>query len=142
MRKRGKEELLAIERWDPFRDAISLRDAMSTLFQDSFVRPGALSGPNGPVSLPLDVSEAEDHFVVRASLPGIKPDDVQITVHGDTLTIENAKNVRRWGTSRGLGELAAEGPKADTRLDPTPTVTVPLRALIHLIDCEPARWAT
>ena len=66
----------------------------------------------------------------------------KVSRRGDTLTIENAKNVRRWGTSRGLGELAAEGPKADTRLDPTPTVTVPLRALIHLIDCEPARWAT
>jgi HSP20 family protein len=77
---------MSIERWDPFREAISLRDAMNSLFQDSFVRPGtAFNG--SALALPLDVSETQDEFVVHASLPGIKPDDVQITVHGDTLTI-------------------------------------------------------
>jgi len=60
---------------------------MNTLLQESFVRPSGLSAPNGHAALPLDVSETEDAFVVRASLPGIKPEDVQITVHGDTLTI-------------------------------------------------------
>jgi HSP20 family protein len=79
--------IMAVERWDPFREAISLRDAMNTLFQESFVRPGGLSAPDGLAALPLDVSETEDAFVVKASLPGIKPEDVQITVHGETLTI-------------------------------------------------------
>jgi len=78
---------MAIERWDPFREAVSLRDAMNTLLQDSFVRPGGSSTATGFAALPLDISETEDAFVVKASLPGIKPDDVQITVHGDTLTI-------------------------------------------------------
>ena len=78
---------MAIERWDPFREAISLRDAMNTLLQESFVRPGGLSAQDGLATLPLDVSETEDAFVVKASLPGIKPEDVQITVHGETLTI-------------------------------------------------------
>ena len=41
----------------------------------------------GHATLPLDVSETENEFVVKASLPGVKPEDVQITVHGDTLTI-------------------------------------------------------
>jgi HSP20 family protein len=93
---------MAIERWDPFREAISLRDAMNTLFQESFVRPGNLSATNGHSTLPLDVSETEDAFVVKASLPGIKPDDVQITVQGDMLTIrgeskeEEEKKDERW----------------------------------------------
>jgi len=79
---------MTLERWDPFREAISLRDAMNTLLQESFVRPGGLPASNGQAAtLPLDVSETEDAFVVKASLPGIKPEDVQITVHGDTLTI-------------------------------------------------------
>src|SRR3954466_5786609 len=78
---------MAIERWDPFREPISLRDAMNTLLQESFVRPGGLSAPNSHAALPLDVSETEDAFVVKASLPGIKPEDVQVTVHGDTLTL-------------------------------------------------------
>lgn len=77
---------MAIERWDPFREAISLRDAMDSLLQESFIRPATLQG-HGGATLPLDVSETEDEFVVRASVPGMKPDDVQITVRGDTLTI-------------------------------------------------------
>jgi len=78
---------MAIERWEPFREMISLRDAMNSLFADSFVRPGVPQAPGGAATLPLDVAETEGEFVIKASLPGIKPDDVKITVHGDTLTI-------------------------------------------------------
>jgi hypothetical protein len=59
---------------------------------------------------------------------------------GDFLVIENAKNVRRWGTTAGLGQLANEGPQQNTRLDPAGTVRAPIRACIHLIDCNPAKW--
>jgi len=79
---------MAIERWDPFREAISLREAMNSLLQESFVRPGEMQGQNGLGTLPLDVTETENEFVVKASLPGVRPEDVQITVHGDTLTIK------------------------------------------------------
>jgi HSP20 family protein len=89
---------MAIERWDPFREAISLRDAMNSLFQDSFVRPGGMS--SGGVGLPVDVRENENEYVVHASLPGVKPEDVQITVHGDTLTIR--------GETKGHEEKSTE----------------------------------
>ena len=78
---------MTIERWDPFREMISLRDAMNSLLAESFVRPGGPPAPGGAATLPLDVAETEGEFVIKASLPGIKPEDVQITVHGDTLTI-------------------------------------------------------
>ena len=78
---------MAIERWDPFREAISLRDAMNSLLQESFVRPGGMQGQGGQATLPLDITETENEFVVKASLPGVKPDDVEIIVQGDTLTI-------------------------------------------------------
>jgi HSP20 family protein len=77
---------MANERWgDPFREVVSLRDAMNSLLQDSFVRPFAAAA--GHSALLIDVAETENEFIVQASLPGIKPDDVQITVHGDTVTI-------------------------------------------------------
>ena len=79
---------MAIERWDPFREAVSLRDAMNALFQESFIRPTSGGGPGGFATLPLDVSESENEFVVKGSLPGVKPEDVHITVQGDTLTIQ------------------------------------------------------
>jgi HSP20 family protein len=78
---------MAIERWDPFREVVSLRDAMNSLLQESFVRPGGVPEAGGLATLPLDVTETEGEFVVKASLPGAKPEDVQITIHGDTLTI-------------------------------------------------------
>lgn len=78
---------MAIERWDPFREMVSLGDAFNTLLRESFVRPGTVPGSASALALPLDVVEDENAFVVKASLPGLKPEDVQITVHGDTLTI-------------------------------------------------------
>lgn len=93
---------MSIERWDPFREAVSLRDAMNSLFQDSFVRPMNGGGSVAYATLPLDVSETENEFVVKGSLPGVKPEDVHITVHGDTLTIqgesksEQEKKGERW----------------------------------------------
>src|SRR5512140_1699363 len=59
---------------------------MNSLLQESFVRPVGLMG-NGAALLPLDIAETEDEFIVKASLPGVRPEDVHITAHGDTLTI-------------------------------------------------------
>ena len=80
---------MTIERWASFPEMISLRDAVNSLLQDSFVPPnGARPGRGATtLTLPLDITEAEDDFVVMASMPGIKPEDVQATVLGDTFTI-------------------------------------------------------
>ena len=78
---------MAFELWDPLRDAVSLRDAMNTLLQDSFVRPGNSQATHATGTLPVDVAENENEFVVKASLPGVKPDEVQITIQGDALII-------------------------------------------------------
>lgn len=78
---------MALDRWNPFQDMLSLRDAMDRLMQESFVRPGGFLGFSNQMSLPLDMAESGNEFIVRASLPGMKPEDVQITVQGDVLTI-------------------------------------------------------
>lgn len=64
----------------------------------------------------------------------------QVKEEGDFLVIRNAKNIRIWGTTKGLGELVG-GPLTNTKLDPVGTVRVPLRALISLIDVEQSKWA-
>src|SRR5947209_1607497 len=92
---------MAIDRWD-LREAVSLNDAMNALLRESFIRPSSGLGQTGAGLLPLDVSENENEFVIKASLPGVKPEDVQITVHGDTLIIqgesrgEEEKKGQRW----------------------------------------------
>ena len=77
---------MAIQHSEPFREMVSLRDAMNSLLQESFVRPVGLVG-DGAALLPLDIAETEDEFIVKASLPGVRPEDVHITAHGDSLTI-------------------------------------------------------
>lgn len=62
------------------------------------------------------------------------------TTTQDGLTITHAQNIRRWGSDAGLGKLALHGPQPATKLDATGTVNAPLSSVIHLIDCDPAKW--
>jgi HSP20 family protein len=66
---------------------MSLRDAMDRLFEDSFVRPWSIRS-DGVVGLPLDMYQTADDVVVKATLPGVKPEEVDISISGDTLTIK------------------------------------------------------
>ena len=77
-------------RRDPFREMVSLRDAMDRLFEESFVRPfGRWPWSEGEgQTLALDMYETGDDLVVEASLPGIKPEDVDISIVGNTLSIK------------------------------------------------------
>ena len=54
--------------------------------------------------------------------------------------VRNARNIRAWGTDKGLGQLALAGPTDKTRLDAVGSVRAPLHSLIHLIDTEAAIW--
>src|ERR687886_2592466 len=71
--------------FDPFGEMMSLRDAMNSLFEDSFVSPRSAGGQT--MSMPMDVAETKDAFIVEASLPGVKPEDLDITVQDNVLTI-------------------------------------------------------
>lgn len=80
---------MAIERWHPFTDLMSLRQAMDRLFEDSFVRPSHALEVLGEVATPaLDVYQTPSEIVVKAALPGVKPEDVNIDITGETLTIK------------------------------------------------------
>lgn len=76
-------------RWEPFRDLVSLREAMDRLFEESFVRPreGILT-PAGVNTLAVDMYETPEEVVVRTALPGVDPADIDVSVVGDTLTIK------------------------------------------------------
>ncbi|MFQ6059026.1 MAG: Hsp20/alpha crystallin family protein [Anaerolineae bacterium] len=81
---------MALMRWDPFREMMSLRDAMDRLFEESFVRPSRWLVPRweGVGTLPIDMYETDEDVVVKASVPGVKPEELDISVTGDTLTIK------------------------------------------------------
>ena len=63
-----------------------------------------------------------------------------VTRLADGIVIHHAQCIRRWGTSKGLGELALSGPQEQTKLDATGTVRAPMTSVMHLIDCNAAAW--
>lgn len=75
-----------IRRTSPRTDSTSFRNAVDRLFDDSTFRPMAWGG-SVEARLPLDITSSEEAITVEAALPGIHPEDVEITVHQDTLTI-------------------------------------------------------
>ena len=79
-----------ITRFDPVGEMVSLRSAMDRLFEDSFVGPMSwrtVAGGGETVNPAIDVHETPDELVVTAALPGMKPEDVEITLTGQTLTL-------------------------------------------------------
>lgn len=74
-----------LSRWEPERQMMTLREAMDRLFDDAFTRPFEL---NGRFAIPeINMYQTNDDIVVKASLPGMKPEDVQITITADVLSL-------------------------------------------------------
>jgi HSP20 family protein len=69
---------------------VSLRDAVNRLFEDSFIRPAAWPLPfeGSAWSMPVDVIETKENVIVKAAVPGVKPDEIEVSITGDTLTIK------------------------------------------------------
>jgi HSP20 family protein len=89
---------MSSSRWDPWGDIISLREAMNNLLEESFVRPRTAGAPApGTLGLAVDLLETPDAFILTASVPGVRPSDVAITVLGDTVTIAGKRDESRDG---------------------------------------------
>jgi HSP20 family protein len=132
-----------ITRYDPLGEMVSLRSAMDRLFEDSFVSPLSWRTISGGTEInpPIDVHETDDALVVSAALPGMKADDVEMTITGQTLTIRGEMKAdeevkrdqylyreRRYGTfSRSIQlPVRVEGDKADaTFSDGVLTLRIP-----------------
>jgi HSP20 family protein len=80
---------MAITRWDPMDSLmpLPLRDVMSRLFEESFVPPRGLELFAVGRGFPVDIYETANDYVIEASMPGMKVDEIQVTTVGDTLTI-------------------------------------------------------
>ena len=92
MRARVRKEAALpdnISRWEPAREMMTLREAMDRLFNDAFTRPFSLmrEGGSGWSAPPIDMYQTDKEVVVKAALPGVRADEVQINVNGDMLTI-------------------------------------------------------
>jgi len=78
----------ALARWDPLKEMVTLREAMDRLFAESFVRPGSAFPVMGMEGPDVDMYQTKDDIVVKAALPGLKPDEIEISVTGEILTLK------------------------------------------------------
>src|SRR5689334_8994519 len=74
-----------LTRWEPIGEMMTLREAVDQLFDRAFTRPRTTNGVS--VVPAIDVYETADDVVVKANLPGLRSDDVQISVTSGVLTL-------------------------------------------------------
>lgn len=74
----------SLVRWNPVRDMIEMREAMDRMLNAS---PFYGRDFRANWSLPIDAYATEDSIIIKADVPGLKPEDIQVTLEGDTLTI-------------------------------------------------------
>ena len=99
---------MSIMRSDPWSEAVSLRQAVDSLLQESFIRPRSGDGSAGTSVLVLDVEEREDNFVVTAPIPGIDAKNVELSILGDTLRIRAERTDERQQEGDGKRWLLRE----------------------------------
>ena len=79
--------MATITRYDPFREVLSLRNAMDQLFAQSYVNPQWINDSQSTLT-PMDVCETDMGYEVNVSLPGVKPEDIELTVQQNTLMVK------------------------------------------------------
>jgi len=78
--------------WHPFAEVTVLRKRMDEIFGESFGRtPFALAATEGVWSPLVDVHETQDGLLLQVELPGVKPEDIQVSIVGDTLTLQGER---------------------------------------------------
>jgi HSP20 family protein len=90
---------MAITRYDPVRDIASLQSEVERMFRQAF--GGTSASPAGAFSPALDVEETEDGFTLHVELPSVSPEDVEVSLEENVLTVA--------GERRFYSEKEAEG---------------------------------
>ncbi|OLD63660.1 MAG: hypothetical protein AUI47_08470 [Acidobacteria bacterium 13_1_40CM_2_68_5] len=83
---------MADTKWEPFRDLLTIQDRMNRLFQEGLGRRmGPEDRPAGQWSPPVDILENDDRIVLRADLPGVEQDDIELRVEDGILVLRGQR---------------------------------------------------
>jgi HSP20 family protein len=82
---------MAMSRWDPFRDLMSIQNELNQLFGRTYGAGEAREGARGTWTPPLDVFETQEKFVIKMELPGVSADEVDISVEDSTLLVRGER---------------------------------------------------
>ncbi len=78
---------MALERWEPARELATLRDLVNRILEETWTRFGRLPTTLEVFGPPIDLSETDNEIVVRAAVPGLKPEDLEVSIDDGLLTI-------------------------------------------------------
>ena len=97
---------MAIVRWDPARELDTLQGEMNRLFSSFFDTPTPGNGATVRRWIPaMDLVETEDHFVLKADLPGMTESDVNVELEGNVLTISGERKIEHEAKKDGYYRL-------------------------------------
>lgn len=84
-------------RWDPFQDLLSLQERMNKLFEDSMVRSTSKIGEpsQGTWTPVVDILEKEDAIILKAELPGVLLEDVDLQIKDDVLVLKGERRFEK-----------------------------------------------
>jgi HSP20 family protein len=86
---------MSIVKYDPFRDLRSLQDEVNRLFSMSFPRGGQDEVMRGAWTPSVDIYEGKDEIVLEAELPGMKPEDVDVSIENNIITIRGERRFEK-----------------------------------------------
>jgi len=90
--ERWQPRVQSVTHWNPFAGMADLRKEMDQVFGEFFGRtPFTMAATEAMWSPLVDVHETKDSFLLMAELPGVKQDDIQVSVEGDTLTLKGER---------------------------------------------------
>jgi HSP20 family protein len=93
---------MTIVRWEPLRELGSLQNEMNRLFNTVFDAPAPGNGAAMRRWVPaMDLVETDEHFVLRADLPGLGEDDINIELEDGTLTVSGERGAEHESKSEG-----------------------------------------
>lgn len=124
---------MAMDRWDPFRDMMAMREAMDRWVQGGLANRAQFLQTLRSEAIALDVVERDDAYELSAAIPGVKPEDVEVTVQGERVTIR--AEVRAPEEKRNENILAREfryGTMQRSMTLPTPVSSEDTEARLEL----------
>jgi len=91
-------------RYNFFSDALSLRNAMDQLLAQSFVSPSWAWQNTENLAAPMNVCETDQGYQVEVAMPGVKPEDIDVTVHQNTLSIKGSYKQQQAQNQQGQNQ--------------------------------------
>ncbi|MBS3818208.1 Hsp20/alpha crystallin family protein [bacterium] len=87
---------MAIKRWDPFRDLMTLKDRMDRIFEDTFRTQGEEKELMPSTWSPsVDIFEDESNVVLSIELPGIEEKNIDVNIEDNALTVKGERNIEK-----------------------------------------------